>query len=77
VRATNTGISALITATGDLSLTAGVHERRVLVAHVAAQPSAPTLVLLWGDWLGPAASVIALAALATARGRGRAREGAR
>lgn len=77
VRATNTGISALITATGDLSLTAGVHERRVLVAHVAAEPSAPTLVLLWGDWLGPAASVIALAALATARGRGRARGGAR
>jgi apolipoprotein N-acyltransferase len=77
VRATNTGISALITATGDLSLTTGVHERTVLLAQVAAEPVAPTLVLLWGDWLGPAAGAIALAALAAARKRERARGRAR
>ncbi len=73
VRATNTGISAVITAAGDLSLTAGVHERTVLVAPVAAESAAPTLALLWGDWLGPTASVIALGALAAAPGRERAR----
>jgi len=55
VRATNTGISAVITATGELLGTAGVHERAVLVAAVRPEWEARTLVLAWGDWLGPAA----------------------
>ena len=64
VRATNTGISAVITAEGDLLATAGVHERRVLDATVAPEHPAPTLALLWGDWLGPTAAAVALVLLA-------------
>jgi apolipoprotein N-acyltransferase len=64
VRATNTGISAVITAAGDLLATAGVHERRVLAATVVPEHPAPTMALLWGDWLGPTAAAVALVLLA-------------
>ena len=57
VRATNTGISAVITATGDFLQTIGVDERGSMVAAVAPERSATTLMLAWGDWLGPAALV--------------------
>ena len=71
VRATNTGISAVVTATGDLLATAGVHERAAVVATVTPEPRAMTLMLAWGDWFGPTAlgcGVVLLAApLATRR----------
>jgi apolipoprotein N-acyltransferase len=54
VRATNTGISAIITPTGEMLATAGVHERASLVARVRAERAARTLMLAWGDWFGPA-----------------------
>ena len=57
VRATNTGISAVITATGEFLQTIGVDERGSMVAAVAPERSATTLMLAWGDWLGPAALV--------------------
>ena len=68
VRATNTGISAVITATGDLVSTAGVHERTVLAATVVPEPQASTLALVWGDWLGPTAAAAALVLLVLGRG---------
>jgi apolipoprotein N-acyltransferase len=55
VRATNTGISAVISPTGALVATAGVHERRSLTATVAPERDATTLVVAWGDWLGATA----------------------
>jgi len=64
VRATNTGISAVITPTGDLLATAGVHQRAVVVAAVTPEPRAMTLMLAWGDWFGPTALACGVALLA-------------
>jgi apolipoprotein N-acyltransferase len=58
VRATNTGVSAVITPTGDFLATIGVHERGQLVATVTPERTASTLMLLWGDWFGPTALVV-------------------
>jgi len=55
VRATNTGISAVIDPTGALVTTAGVHERASLVAQVVPRHGAGTLMLMLGDWFGPVA----------------------
>jgi apolipoprotein N-acyltransferase len=55
VRATNTGISAVITATGDVAATAGVHEAATLVATVVPDGRTTTLMLAWGDWFPPTA----------------------
>ncbi len=55
VRATNTGISAVISPTGELLAVAGVHERAALVASVPAGSRSGTLMLAWGDWFGPVA----------------------
>ena len=68
VRATNTGISAVIDASGELVATAGVHERTALVGRVHPERSATTLALAWGDWLGPVALVAAIG-IAIARRR--------
>ena len=76
VRVTNTGISAVIDATGELRGTLGVHEAGVLVARVPAGPVGTTLVTRWGDWLPPAALALAsvlLAVGALERRAGRAR----
>lgn len=71
VRATNTGISAVITPTGEFLGTIGVHERGQLVATVTPERAATTLMLAWGDWFGPTAlvvgSVFAVATLVTRR----------
>ena len=60
VRATNTGISAMISATGELLTQAGVHERAVLVARVPAGSESGTLMLAWGDWFGRVALAVGL-----------------
>jgi apolipoprotein N-acyltransferase len=63
LRATSTGISAAITATGELRATAAVHARTVLVATVTPERRATTLALAWGDWLGPSALALGAALL--------------
>lgn len=60
VRATNTGISAVITPTGEFVDTIGVHQRATMVAAVTPEHGAMTLMLACGDWFGP----VALAAAA-------------
>ncbi len=67
LRATNTGISAVIDATGELRAVAGTHERTALVGAVAPQRHAWTLMLAWGDWFGPVALAVGLAALVRRR----------
>ena len=64
LRATNTGISAVITPSGDVVEHAGIDERATLVAHVVAGARSPTLAVAWGDWLGPVALALALGSLA-------------
>jgi len=55
VRATNTGISAVISASGDIMTVAGANERAMLTATLMPDSDANTLMLAWGDWLGPSA----------------------
>jgi apolipoprotein N-acyltransferase len=69
LRATNTGISAVITPAGDLVAVAGVHERATLVAPVRPVGGLTTLMLAWGDWFGPTALVAGLVLLAAPRAR--------
>jgi len=64
VRATNTGISAVIAPTGALLATAPVHGRAAMVATVEAGPRASTLMLAWGDWFGPVAAACAVVLVA-------------
>lgn len=69
IRATNTGISAVIDSTGELLGTIRVGEKGVLVARVAPEREARTLVLAWGDWFRPAVLALALASLTTSFAR--------
>ncbi|HKA28601.1 MAG TPA: apolipoprotein N-acyltransferase [Candidatus Binatia bacterium] len=55
VRATNTGISAVIDAQGGILTRTDTDERAVLAATVMPVAYRSTLVLRWGDWLGPLA----------------------
>lgn len=53
VRATNTGVSAVIDATGALRAVAGVGEARAFVAAVPAGPGGLTPAVRYGGWLPP------------------------
>jgi apolipoprotein N-acyltransferase len=64
VRATTTGVSALITASGELLDTADVHARTALVGTVRPESRATTLMLAWGDWFPPSALVAGVLLLA-------------
>ena len=67
VRATTTGISGIVTATGETLARAGVGERAALVARVVPSRHPVTLQLLWGDWFPPAILAASLLALLVAR----------
>jgi apolipoprotein N-acyltransferase len=72
LRATNTGISAVITATGEIVTSADVHERKALVASITPAQT-ETLMLAWGDWFGRAALGCAVTMVALALFRPRRR----
>lgn len=63
VRATTTGVSAMISPTGDLLSLLDVHEKGVLVARLAPVRGAETLMLRWGDWFGPFSFCLGVALL--------------
>ena len=67
VRATNTGISAVIAPSGALLATAPVHGRAAMVATVEAAPRATTLMVAWGDWFGPVALACGVVLIAARR----------
>jgi apolipoprotein N-acyltransferase len=75
IRATNTGISAFITPTGDIIAGAGVGEQAAVVADLPLMEEGDTLMLAWGDWFGPtstaAGTLLIAACLAAARWRPR------
>jgi apolipoprotein N-acyltransferase len=64
VRATNTGISAVIDATGALGTTIAMDQRATMIAAVVPEREARTVMLAWGDWFPPSALVIGMALLA-------------
>ncbi|WP_394825508.1 apolipoprotein N-acyltransferase [Pendulispora albinea] len=73
VRATNSGISSVISPTGDWLATAGWNERRVLSARVPrALPGFVPAVHL-APWLGPTLACAALVALLVLRTKGETR----
>jgi apolipoprotein N-acyltransferase len=63
VRATTTGMSAVITPTGELAGALDAGARGALVREVGLVGRPWTPVIAFGDWLGPAALVTALAAV--------------
>ncbi|MFI5396148.1 MAG: apolipoprotein N-acyltransferase [Candidatus Binatia bacterium] len=77
LRVTNTGISAVISPTGEFVTTAGVHQRTALVATVTPERHAMTLMLAWGDWFGPTALTCGLLVLGALLVRPPARRGSR
>lgn len=63
LRATNTGISAVILPDGDIVERSDIDTRATLIARVVPGRWPETLVLAWGDWLGPVALAVGLAGL--------------
>jgi apolipoprotein N-acyltransferase len=63
LRATPTGISAVIDATGAIVVAAGEREHAALVAPITLGPPATTLRLAWGEWLGPTSAIACLVGL--------------
>jgi apolipoprotein N-acyltransferase len=70
LRVTHNGLSAVIDPSGTIVRQTSMGERTVLVGEVAPASPAPTLMVRWGDWVGRAGLVAALALLAVARWRG-------
>lgn len=70
LRATNTGVSAAIDATGELTAIAEAGQRRGLLATVIPAPAPATLAVRWGRWFGPAClATSVLLAMASLRRR--------
>jgi apolipoprotein N-acyltransferase len=53
VRATNTGVSAMIDATGAIVSSAGVGARATLVASIVPTRDVVTVVMRFGEWINP------------------------
>lgn len=51
-RVTTNGFSAAIDASGDILAGTGVGEPALVIADLPVQTPAPTLMVLWGDWVG-------------------------
>ena len=62
VRATNSGISAIITPTGALEALAQVGERTALTGPIVAPPTGQTIMVRLGDWVGAVGAGLAVAA---------------
>lgn len=69
VRATNTGVSAVIDATGALVARAGSDERTTLIATVTPERRVTTFVVRYGEWLNPCAMLATVVLLLRARRR--------
>lgn len=63
LRLTSNGLSAVVDARGQILVSTGMGDQAVLTGVVHAQDPPPTLLVRWGDWVGPAALAF-LAALA-------------
>jgi apolipoprotein N-acyltransferase len=63
IRATPTGISAVIDSSGELRETIDVDVAGTFVAAVTPVPQAQTLMLAWGNWFPPAALAFAVVCL--------------
>nr|WP_308471984.1 apolipoprotein N-acyltransferase [Myxococcus landrumus] len=71
VRVTNSGVSALIDASGEVLTDIGDDQRGARVMRVPSAQVRPSLALVWGNWLGPVALVLAVLLLVGAALGGR------
>jgi len=53
IRATNTGISALILPTGEVTQPTKLNEKYILKTFIPIEKPRTTLIQTWGDWFGP------------------------
>ncbi len=67
IRSTNTGISAVIDATGHVIDGAGVDERATVVATIVPERRVTTLVVRFGEWINPCAWLVGIAVALRAR----------
>jgi apolipoprotein N-acyltransferase len=66
-RVTTNGYSAVIDATGSVLAGTQMGQRTLVIGALPVMPPARTLMVMWGDWVGPAAAVfLVLLALAAA-----------
>jgi apolipoprotein N-acyltransferase len=63
LRSTNTGISTLITANGEITHPTQIGQPEILNVRVPLTPPIWTLMKAWGDWFGPFALVLGLVGL--------------
>ncbi|MBZ4417495.1 apolipoprotein N-acyltransferase [Myxococcus sp. RHST-1-4] len=66
VRVTNSGVSALIDATGAVVAEVDDNQRSGLVMRVPVTAPMTSLALAWGDWLGPVALLLATGLMVSA-----------
>ena len=66
VRVTTNGLSAIIDATGEVLASTDMGSQAVLTAELFAQDPPPTLMVRWGNWVGPAGTLLLLGLAATA-----------
>lgn len=72
LRVTANGISAEIDATGEVTARTAMDQEAVLVGTLQARTPTPTLMVRWGDWVGPTAFAgLLLLGLATVIGASR------
>lgn len=57
-RVTSTGYSAVIDASGEVRAGTRMGERTLVVGALPVGETPPTLMVRWGDWVGPAASAV-------------------
>ena len=60
VRVTTNGLSAVIDATGEVLARTDMGSQAVLTAELPANNPPPTLMVLWGDWVGRAGALFLL-----------------
>ena len=74
LRATTNGLSAIVDESGEVVVQTGMGQQAVLVGEIPLRDPVPTLMLRWGDWVGPAGlaflGVLALMAVVRRLGRG-------
>lgn len=69
LRVTNNGHSAIVDESGEIMVRTRMGDAAVLTGHAWARPPMPTLVVLWGEWLGKAALAFLLFVVAVTRWR--------
>jgi len=70
VRATTTGISAIVRPSGDVTQSTGIRQRAGLVGTITPVRDTPPPATRWRGWLGPLGLVVAAALLARGGRRG-------